>query len=31
VAGTLMAAESSNTDEDVYNLGLFNAGNVIEL
>jgi hypothetical protein len=31
VAGTLMAAEGSNTDEDVYNLGLFNAGNVIEL
>jgi hypothetical protein len=31
VAGTIMAAEGSNTDEDVYNLGLFNAGNVIEL
>ena len=31
VAGTIMAAEGSNTDEDVYSLGLFNAGNVIEL
>ncbi|WP_374691304.1 pre-peptidase C-terminal domain-containing protein, partial [Accumulibacter sp.] len=31
VSGTIMAAEGSNTDEDVYNLGLFNAGNVIEL
>ncbi|HEX9890428.1 MAG TPA: lectin-like protein, partial [Nitriliruptorales bacterium] len=31
VAGTVMAAEGSNTDEDVYRLGLFNAGNVVDL
>jgi hypothetical protein len=31
VAGTIMAAEGSNTDEDFYNLGLFNAGNLVEL
>ena len=31
VSGTIMAAEGSNTDEDVYSLGLVNAGNVIEL
>ncbi|HNC52017.1 MAG TPA: pre-peptidase C-terminal domain-containing protein, partial [Accumulibacter sp.] len=31
VSGTIMAAEGSNTDEDVYHLGLFNAGNVVEL
>jgi hypothetical protein len=31
VAGTIMAAEGSNTDEDFYNLGLYNAGNLVEL
>jgi hypothetical protein len=31
VAGTIMAAEGSNTDEDFYSLGIFNAGNVVEL
>ena len=30
-AGTVMAVEGSNTDEDIYQLGPFNAGNVIEL
>jgi hypothetical protein len=31
IAGTIMAAEGSNTDEDTFSLGLFNAGNVVEL
>ncbi|WP_295430297.1 hypothetical protein, partial [uncultured Thiodictyon sp.] len=31
VTGTIMAPEGSNTDEDYYSLGLFNAGNVLEL
>jgi hypothetical protein len=31
VAGTVMAPEGANFDEDLYALGLLNAGNVIEL
>ena len=31
VAGTVMAAQGSNTDEDVFNLGFLTAGNFIEL
>ena len=31
VAGTTMAAEGSNTDEDMYLLGTLSAGNVVTL
>ena len=31
VAGTIMAREGSNTDEDVFLLGTLSAGNVVEL
>lgn len=31
VAGTTMASEGSNVDEDYYQLGTLNAGNVVEL
>ena len=31
IAGTIMARQGSNTDEDRFQLGLLNAGNVIDL
>ena len=31
VGGTVMGPEGSNTDEDVFSLGVFNAGNIVEL